>query len=111
MFESEKQGVIGLIRGDSPIHLTSIELLRRVVDPLKDAGQPNLILDMRRIPLVDSAGLEYLLDTFDACRAQGGTLKLLAPTPLVSEILQVTGVSSFFELFSDEVAAVGSFTK
>ncbi|MBY0586896.1 STAS domain-containing protein [bacterium] len=111
MFDAEKRGMIGLVRGDSPIHATSLDQLKRVLDPLKDTGQPNLVLDLRRVPLVDSAGLEYLLDAFDACRSQGGTLKLLSPTPLVTEILQVTGVSSFFEIFTDEVAAIGSFTK
>jgi anti-sigma B factor antagonist len=111
MFESARQGTVGLIRGDSPINNANLDALKRVVEPLKESGQPNLVLDLRRIPLIDSAGLEYLLDTFDACRAQGGTLKLMGPTPLVAEILSVTGVSSFFELFADEVAAVGSFTK
>lgn len=111
MFESARQGTVGVIRGDSPINVSNLEGFKRVVEPLKESGQPNLVLDLRRIPLVDSIGLEYLLDTFDACRAQGGTLKLMGPTPLVAEILSVTGVSSFFEVFADEVSAVGSFTK
>jgi anti-anti-sigma factor len=111
MFDLVRQGIVGLIRGDSPINRTHLDALKRVLEPSKETGQPNLVLDLRRVPLVDSAGLEYLLDTFDACRAQGGTLKLVAPSPLVAEILHVTGVSSFFEIFSDEVSAVGSFTK
>jgi anti-anti-sigma factor len=111
MFETTRQGVVDIIRGDMALNADGIVALRRVVDQLHEVGQPNVVLDLRKVPLVCSQGLEYLLDTYDRFRAQGGNLKLLAPTPLVTEILFITGVGQYFEVFSDEVSACGSFTR
>lgn len=111
MFDKIRQGVVDVIRGDSPIIADQLDQIRRVVDQLGNAGQPNVVLNLQRVPIIDSAGLEFLLDTFDSFREQGGNLKLVQPTQLVREILTVTGVEQFFEVFENETAAVGSFTR
>lgn len=111
MFERMTQGTVDVIRGDAPITIETLDGLRRVVEKIDEGGQTCAVLDMRRIPMIDSAGLEYVLDLYDSYRTRGGNIKLVEPTPLVAEILNVTGVDQFFEVFPDDVAAVGSFTR
>jgi anti-anti-sigma factor len=111
MYERFRQGAVEVVRSDAPLHAETVDSFRSVMDQLKAGGRRNVVLDLRKVPLVDSAGLEALLDSLDEFRARGGSLKLLAPNPLVREILTVTGVEQFFEVFGDEVSAVGSFTR
>ena len=74
-------------------------------------GQPRAVLDLERIPLIDSAGMEMLLDVQEDFQRRGGALKLAGRNPLCQEILAVTGVGSHFEVFSDAASAVGSFVQ
>ena len=74
-------------------------------------GQPYIVLDLEKVPLIDSAGLELLLDAKEDFERLGGTLKLAASNPLCDEILSVTGVGRSFEIFPEATSAVGSFVR
>lgn len=111
MFERFKQGTVDVVKVDGPLNTETLDGLRRIVEQIDESGQTSAVLDMRKIPLVDSQALEYVLDLYDSFRSRGGNLKLVGPTPLVAEILNITGVDQFFEVFGDEVSAVGSFTR
>ena len=111
MFERVRQGAVDLIQGDlalSADHLGGVaELLKEC---LKD-GQPYAVMNLENVPLIDSAGLELLVDCKERFERLGGTLKLAAPSPLCKEILSVTGVGEGFEIFEEAPLAVGSFVR
>jgi anti-anti-sigma factor len=64
---------------------------------------------LQGVALMDSAGLELLLDTHDDCQRLGGAMKLANPGALCSEVLKMTGVGARFEVFSDTGSAIRSF--
>jgi anti-anti-sigma factor len=72
-------------------------------------GQPRLVLDLQGVALMDSAGLELLLDTHDDCQRMGGAMKLANPGALCGEVLKMTGVGARFEVFGDTGSAIRSF--
>lgn len=109
MFEQSKQGTVNVIRADNPVNGEYVDTLRAILERHAEVGQPSVVFDMQAVPLVDSAGLELLLDTRDMYRKRGGTLKLASANPLCLEILNVTGVGRLFEMFNSANAAVGSF--
>ncbi len=74
-------------------------------------GQPHVVLDLGQVPLIDSAGLEMLLDVQEEFQRRGGAMKLAAGQGLCREILGVTGVGAQFELYSEVTSAVGSFVQ
>lgn len=111
MFEQTRQGGVTLIRGDQPIDAHNVAVISKKFEESLGQGQPRVVLDLERIPLLDSAGLEMLLDWQDRCRGRGGVVKLAAPNRLCQEILAVTGVARQFEIHPDEVSAVGSFAR
>jgi anti-anti-sigma factor len=63
------------------------------------------------VPLVDSAGLEALVDIQQAMQASGGTVKLAAPTQLCEDIFRVSGLAQRFEVYTDAKAAVRSYVR
>ena len=111
MFERTKQGAVDIIRGSDPLDREHTEFLLGLFAHCGENGQPRVVLDFQGVPLLDSAGLELLLDTQDDFQQLGGALKLSAPNDLCSEILKVTGVGSRFEIYPDSAAAVGSFAR
>jgi len=100
-----------VIEGDSPLTRESVAQLESVFEPLLHGGQPKLVFNLREVPLVDSAGLERLLDMQDSLERHGGELKLAAPSTMLEEILTITSVGQRFETFKDTTSAVGSFVQ
>lgn len=111
MFEHSRTGAIDIIRGSDPINLQNSKQLSSLLDDCIAVGQPRIVLDLEKVSLIDSAGLELLLDYQDACAARGGSMKLSGPSPLCSDILSVTDVSSRFEMHHDTLSAVGSYSR
>lgn len=111
MFERARTGAVSILRGNDPINHQQIKPLTDLFEQCLVAGQPLVVLDLEKVPLIDSAGLELLLDCQDRCLARGGVMKLAAPTPLCRDILTVTDVLSRFEVHQDSLSAVGSFAQ
>jgi anti-anti-sigma factor len=109
MFKHSKQGAINVINGTIPLTGDALDLLDGAFTECLNEGQPRAVLDLRNIPLIDSAGLERLLDLRDRFQKKTGVLKLAGVNPLCHDILTVTGVASHFEVFPEVSQAVGSF--
>jgi anti-anti-sigma factor len=111
MFAIKSQGAVEVIVPNVPLKNEYVpELLETVQHCLPD-GLPMLVLNLHDVPLLDSAGLESLLDVRDLVQQRGGAVKLAALTPLAQDILRVSGVARQFEIFADEKAAVRSFVQ
>jgi len=68
-------------------------------------------MNLQGVPLLDSAGLELLVETHIRCGTRGGGLQLAATNSLCREILTATGLASRFALFDSVTAAVGSYAQ
>ncbi|MCA9047511.1 MAG: STAS domain-containing protein [Planctomycetaceae bacterium] len=111
MWEQTRHGVVDIISGTGPLNMETAEPLRKLLENRTAGGQPRLVLDCRNIALIDSAGLELLLDTRDACILRGGQFHLSSLNALCRDILHITGVLEHFEVYNDSVAASGSFSQ
>jgi len=109
MFKCAKQGVVNVISGDDPLNADSLSDVTRLLDECIAEGQPRIVIDLQSIPLIDSAGLELLLDVYDQCARRGGALCLAGPNDLCHDILRITGVAERSEIYEDALSAVGSF--
>ena len=111
MISAESQGAVTVLTPDTPITGEHAEELSIAVEKRLSAGLPMMVLDLSGVAMLDSAGLEAVLDARDAVRSRGGLIKLAGPTPLVEDILAATGVGDQFEQFDNSKAAVGSFAR
>ena len=72
MFEHKRQGAIDVVSGGDRISGDHVAELGTVLSEcLKRGGQPRVVLDLQGVALVDSAGLELLLDTHEECQRHG----------------------------------------
>jgi anti-anti-sigma factor len=111
MFERTRQGAVDLIAGDDPINVDFAPQVLGLLEECGHRGQPRVVLDLERVPLVDSAGLEMLLDVQEDYQQRGGALKLAVRHSLCREILALTGVGRHFEVYTEAASAVASFVQ
>ena len=111
MIERSRQGAITVIGSDDPLTADHVADAAAALQDCFGDGPPMAILDMARIPLLDSAGLELLLNAHDSFAERGGAFKLAGANPLCQDILSVTGVADELEVYDELTLAVRSFLR
>jgi anti-sigma B factor antagonist len=85
------------------------EELRGAMTSFASRLSPNLILNLQHVHFIDSTGLGTLVLGHSAMQKAGGALKLLNLSKRSAQLLILTKLSTVFELFDDEQAAINSF--
>jgi anti-sigma B factor antagonist len=83
--------------------------LRDELRHLISTNRKKIVLNLADVTYIDSSGIGQLVAGFTTVSNQGGKLKLLGLTKRMKDLLTITRISSIFELFDDEGAAVMSF--
>ena len=86
----------------------SIYLKEKIKDVL-EMGMKSILVDLEKVPYVDSTGIGFLVSSQTAVVTAGGTLKLLNPNNRVREVLKITRLEKVFEIFDDETTALANF--
>jgi anti-sigma B factor antagonist len=107
----EKQGAVDVVKPRTAIDAANAPALKQAVLRSTGSGRPMVVIDMHDVPLVDSAGMETLLDLRDHLESRGGAVKLAGTNPLCSDVLRVTGVGEKLEQYAQVRSAVGSFAE
>ena len=84
-------------------------ILRDELRSLLSQGEKNIILNMKDVGYVDSAGLGELVGAYTTATNQGGSLKLLHLQGKMRDLMQITKLHTIFPAFEDERQAVQSF--
>jgi len=85
------------------------DVVRHVVHDLLGQGYKNILLNLRDVRHIDSAGVGELMSCYTSVRNQGGQLKLMNLSKNVHNLLQITKLYTIFEVEDDEHTAVASF--
>jgi anti-sigma B factor antagonist len=84
-------------------------VLRQVVNETAEQGYKNILLNLRDVRHIDSAGVGELMSCYTSVRNRGGHLKLMNLSKNVHNLLQITKLYTIFEVEDDEPTAVASF--
>lgn len=76
---------------------------------MRASAAPVLILDLTKVPYIDSAGIGALVGAYVTHQKEGRRLALVGVTKRVRDVMQVTRVEPFFK-FYDTVAAAQAAT-
>lgn len=85
------------------------EEVRERLKRLVEAGHKRIVLNLEEVSYIDSSGLSTLVTSFVSVRKQGGDLKLLRLTGRVSDLMQITKLSTVFEIYDSIEEAQRSF--
>ena len=103
--ESYGHAVILNLKGE--LTEDALQALEKVADhQLEGKNVVDLILNLERVPFIDSAVLEYLLDLQDRLLERMGQVKFVKCDKNVRKILEITRLAETFEIFDDISQAV-----
>ena len=84
-------------------------LVRNSIKELVNSGQKNILVNLKEVTYIDSAGLGELVGAYATVTNRAGNIKLLHPQSRVHDLLQVTKLYTVFIAFDDEEEALSSF--
>jgi anti-sigma B factor antagonist len=84
-------------------------ILRDELRSLMSQGSKNIVLNMKDVSYVDSAGLGELVGAYTTATNQGGAVKLLHMQGKMKDLMQITKLHTIFPAFEDEQQALSSF--
>jgi anti-sigma B factor antagonist len=87
----------------------SSALFGKAIQELTDSDRTKIILNLRDVSSIDSAGIGELVRAYILVKTRGGEMKLLNPTKKIHDLLDVTRLLRVIEVFTDEALALRSF--
>ncbi|MEW5801010.1 MAG: STAS domain-containing protein [bacterium] len=103
-----KLGLVTILALVGPLVEEHAGLLKERLDQCLSNGDLRILIDLKEVPLIDSAGLELLWDALMKFRKTSGSLKLVNAGPLIMDIFLATRMTNVFEIFSDQEKAYRS---
>lgn len=97
------------LQGEMDVYTTP--QAKEVMLSLLEKGYHHLIVDLQRTEYLDSTGLGMLVGTLKRLREQGGDLHLVAPSPRVRRLLEITRLVHVFPIDATEQEATEKLTQ
>jgi len=92
---SEGREVVVAVRGE--LDLASAEVLEFEVRKLRVAGFDRLVVDLRNVDFMDSAGLRLLISLRNAAKREGHRLSIVPGPSQVQRIFDLTATRGLFD--------------
>ena len=105
----QQSGAVTVLRPTGPIRGENVADLNEQLRPAMNGGLPYVVIDLSETPLIDGAGLEWILDLDDGCCQRGGCVRLCNAGELVRDVLRITSVGQTLQQFDELADALGSF--
>ena len=86
-------------------------LLKDTITAAMVQGRRRFMLSLAEVTQVDTSGLAMLVAAQITVVKRGGQIRLLNPTKRFRELLAITKLNTFFEVFDTEQHAIESFAK
>ena len=108
----EHEGAMTILKPQGSLSRSHADQLKQRVEMALKASLPGegVVIDVASVPLVDSRGLEVLVEISGALAKNGQLLKLCSPNETIRRVFELTDIASLFEYFDDAQAAVRSLT-
>jgi anti-sigma B factor antagonist len=83
--------------------------LKDKINSLISQNRLQLVLNLGRVPYIDSGGLGQLVASYGSMKRAGGAVKLLHVSSRNHDLLSITRLVTVFETFDSEAEAIRSF--
>ena len=89
-----------LVRATGRLSFPRVELLREKFTSLAGSGASRVAVDLSGVEAIDSAGVGALISGLKAARAAGGDLRLVAPSTVVVDVLEMMNLGSLLSAYA-----------
>lgn len=95
----EKTNVVEL---EGEIEIYSAENLKKSILSKVNEGIHHIIVDLEKVTYIDSSGLSMFVSVQKTIKQQGGSLTLKNISKPIHKIFELTGLTKFFVILSNE---------
>jgi anti-sigma B factor antagonist len=107
--QREKEGITILdLKGKIVLGSEDLSLRERLLSLLAN-GIRNVVLNLKEVTHIDTAGVGTLVLCTEKFRAAGGRLVLVNLSPAQASVASILKLDSEFDIYPDELDAVNSF--
>jgi anti-sigma B factor antagonist len=85
------------------------ELLRDTIKNLVSQGKTKILINLTKVPYVDSGGLGELVHCSVSAKKAKGEVKLMGLASKITDLLAITRLVTVFDTFETELDALVSF--
>ena len=89
-----------VLRATGRLNFPDVERLRKQFASLVDGGAVRMAIDLSGIESIDSAGVGALISGLKAARNAGGDLRLVAPSTVVVNVLEMMNLNRLLTMHS-----------
>jgi anti-anti-sigma factor len=89
---------------------TSPELTRQALDMIGKGGR-KLLLDLKDLVYISSAGLRAVLAATAAMAAEGGRVAIASPNPEIAEVFDISGFLTVVDMHATAESAAAELNK
>jgi anti-sigma B factor antagonist len=99
---ARRDGRVAIVAVRGELDLATAPLLERTLAKLvDDQSCHSIVIDLRDLDFMGSAGLAVLLDAQDHARRRGGEIVLARPSSAVVKTIHIAGLRSTFTIDTD----------
>lgn len=109
MIQRYQQGCIEVVQLDERLTVAEIDDVDTVLTAAIGERLPQVVVDLRRVRLIDSAGLEMLCDAQEKCQSRGGSIRIAAVNVVLRDVLRITELDQAISVHPDVITAAGAF--
>jgi stage II sporulation protein AA (anti-sigma F factor antagonist) len=101
--ETEKVGKNLFVMIDGELDLETSPTFRNLVEDClnQDRAIKHLILDLKKVPFIDSSGLGAILGRFKRLSQEGGRLSAINVSVQVKKIFELSGLLKIMDIYTD----------
>ena len=101
MVSVQQIGSVAVIRLQSALLGEGLKRCKLSFEDCLAKRQSQVILDLTESPLINSEGLEFVVESQEKCLSRGGQLVLCKPQELCQTILEITGLDGRVGIYTD----------
>lgn len=100
---------VHLVEVNGRVDSMSANELGEALSGIVDQGHTHVVVDLRDVEYMSSAGLREMVSALKKVQKAGGDLRVANPSERVMEVLELAGLDTIFKIYPTQVEAVGSF--
>ena len=91
------------------IDLYNAPEIKDIINKLIEVQKYNVVINLEKVSYIDSSGIGALISSLSNLKKYQGGLKIINVFASVRKVFELTKLTSFFEIFDSEEAALESF--
>lgn len=100
---------VAILAVNSRLDSASSPLLAQAIQEQIGAGYHRLVVDLKKVEFLSSAGIKILIQAAQKTRQMGGDFRLANARAHVKQMLNLAGVDTVIKVYPNVVAATASY--